>query len=70
MKESLPKIIGTNCGSTGIDTIVPTNTIQVQITTGTVMDSGSVYTGLYNMATQAKTAILYSYIDAYYHSPK
>ena len=34
------------CGGTGIYTKVPTNTIQVPITTGTVTDSGSVYTGL------------------------
>ena len=35
-----------NCGGTGIDTTIPTNTVQVPIATGTVMDSGSVYTGL------------------------
>ena len=34
------------CGGTGIDTTLPTNTVQVQNTTGTVTDSGSVYTGL------------------------
>jgi len=33
-------------GSTGIYTTVPTNTVQVPITTGTVTYSGSVYTGL------------------------
>ena len=33
------------CGGTGIDSTIPTNTIQVPITTGTVRDSGSVYTG-------------------------
>ena len=35
-----------DCGSTGIDTTVPTNTVCVPNTAGTVMDSGSVYTGL------------------------
>ena len=35
-----------HCGDTGIYTTVPTNTVQVPITTGTVMNSGSVYTGL------------------------
>ena len=34
------------CGGTGIDTTIPTNTVQVPNTTGTVTDSGSVYTGL------------------------
>ena len=34
-----------DCGGTGTDTTVPTNTVQVPITTGTVMDSGSEYTG-------------------------
>ena len=29
------------CGGTGTDSSVPTNTVQVPITTGTVMDSGS-----------------------------
>ena len=33
------------CGGTGIDTTVPTNTLQVPITTGTVTDSGSECTG-------------------------
>ena len=34
------------CGGTGItDTTVPTNTLQVPKTTGTVTDSGSEYTG-------------------------
>ena len=28
------------CGGTGTDSTVPTNTVQVLITTGTVMDSG------------------------------
>ena len=35
-----------HCGGTVIYTTVPTNTVQVPITTGTVTDSGSVYTGL------------------------
>ena len=34
------------CGGTGINTTVPTNTVQVPNTTGTVIDSGSVYSGL------------------------
>ena len=29
------------CGGTGTDSTVPTNTVQVPITTGTVTDSGS-----------------------------
>ena len=29
------------CGGTGTDSSVPTNTVQVPITTGTVTDSGS-----------------------------
>ena len=29
------------CGGTGIDSTVPTNNVQVPITTGTVTDSGS-----------------------------
>ena len=33
------------CGGTGTDSTVPTNTVQVPITTGTVTDSGSEYTG-------------------------
>ena len=33
------------CGGTGTDTTVPTNTVQVPITAGTVTDSGSEYTG-------------------------
>ena len=33
------------CGGTGTDSTVPTNTIQVPITTGTVTDSGSECTG-------------------------
>ena len=35
----------TTCGGTGTDSTVPTNTVQVPITTGTVTDSGSEYTG-------------------------
>ena len=31
------------CGGTGIDSTVPTNTVQVPNTTGTETDSGSVY---------------------------
>jgi len=34
-----------HCGGTGIDTTVPTNTVQVPNTTGTVTDSGSVNNG-------------------------
>ena len=34
-----------NCGGTGPDSTVPTNTIQIPITTGIVTDSGSEYTG-------------------------
>ena len=34
----------TVCGGIGTDTTVPTNTVQVPITTGTVTDSGSEYT--------------------------
>ena len=34
------------CGGTGINTTIPTNTIQVTNTTGTVTDTSSVYTGL------------------------
>ena len=33
------------CGGTGTDSTVPTITVQVLITTGTVTDSGSEYTG-------------------------
>ena len=33
------------CGGTGTDSTVPTNTVQVPITTVTVTDSGSEYTG-------------------------
>ena len=33
------------CGGTGTDSTVPTNPEQVLITTGTVTDSGSEYTG-------------------------
>ena len=33
------------CGGTGTDSTVPTNTVQVPITTGTVTDSSSEYTG-------------------------
>jgi len=33
-----------SCGGTGTDYTVQTNTVQVQITTGTVTDSGSEYT--------------------------
>ena len=33
------------CGGTGTDSTIPTNTIQVPITTGTVTDSGSEYIG-------------------------
>ena len=33
------------CGGTGTDSTVPTNTIQVPITSGTVTDSGSECTG-------------------------
>ena len=33
------------CGGTGTASTVPTNTVQVPITTGTVTDSGSEYTG-------------------------
>jgi len=33
------------CGGTGTEITVPTNTVQVPITTGTVMDSGSECTG-------------------------
>ena len=33
------------CGGTGTDSTVPTNAVQVPITTGTVTDSGSEYTG-------------------------
>ena len=36
-------LIVTLCGGTGIDSTVPTNTVQVPITTGTVADSGKVY---------------------------
>ena len=36
----------THCGGTGTDSTVPTNTVQVPITTGTVTDSGLEYTGL------------------------
>ena len=34
-----------DCGGTGTDSTVPTNNVQVPITTGTVTDSGSEYTG-------------------------
>jgi len=33
-------------GGTGTDSTIPTNTVQVPITTGTVTDSGSEYTAL------------------------
>ena len=33
------------CGGTGTDSTVPPNTVQVPITTGTVTDSSSEYTG-------------------------
>ena len=33
------------CGGTSIDSSIPTNTVQVPITTGTVTDSSSEYTG-------------------------
>ena len=33
------------CGGKGTDSTIPTNTVQVPITTGTVTDSGSEYTG-------------------------
>ena len=33
------------CGGTGTDSTIPTNTIQVPITTGTVTNSCSEYTG-------------------------
>ena len=39
-------LLVTACGGIGMDTTIPTNTIQVPNTTGTVTDSGSVYTGL------------------------
>ena len=35
----------TCCGGTGTDSTVPTNTVQLPITTGTVTDSGREYTG-------------------------
>ena len=35
-----------SCGGTGIHSSIPTKTVQVPITTGTVTDSGSVNTGL------------------------
>ena len=35
----------THCGGTGTDSTIPTNNVQVLITTGTVTDSGSEYTG-------------------------
>ena len=34
-----------SCGGTGTDSTIPINTIQVPTTTGTVTDSGWVYTG-------------------------
>ena len=34
-----------SCGGTGTDSTIPTNAVQVLITTGTDMDSGSEYTG-------------------------
>ena len=34
-----------SCGGTGMDSTVPTNTVQVPITKGIVKDSGSEYTG-------------------------
>ena len=53
MKKYLPQhtsarlaIIKGACGGTGTDSTVPTNTVQVLITTGTVTDSGWVYTRL------------------------
>ena len=39
-------LISTCCGGTGTDFTVPTITVQVLITTGTVMDSGSECTDL------------------------
>ena len=36
------------CGGTGTESTVPTNTVQVPITMGTVTDSGSEYTGFIN----------------------
>ena len=40
------------CGGTGTDTTLPTNTVQVPITTGTVTDSGSEYTGFIGVISQ------------------
>ena len=42
-EESIDKLI--DCGGTGTDYTIPTNTVQVPITTGTVTDRGSEYTG-------------------------
>ena len=46
-----------NCGGTGIYTTIPTNTVQVSITPGTVMDSGSVYTGLLGALSSYRVCI-------------
>ena len=42
--QFIRKICG---GGTSTDSTVPTNTVQVLITTGTVTDSGSEYTGFF-----------------------
>ena len=40
------------CGGTGTDFTVPTNTVQVPITTGTATDSGSEYNGFIGVITR------------------
>ena len=47
LPTSLFALLTCLCGGTGIDTTLPTNTVRVPITTGTVTDSGSEYTGFY-----------------------
>ena len=41
-----------DCGGTGTESTVPANTVQVPITTGTVTDSGSEYTGFIGVIIQ------------------
>ena len=44
MGSKVSRIV-TYCGGTGTEITLPTNTVQVPITTGTVTDSGSECTG-------------------------